>query len=170
VACFSLKYPEVNVAAGKTVVAVPTYVTNQARLKLDEYPCKKGQSVVYCDADSVIFIKDYDPKETKRGIIWVKSQMSWRSTAIVPVLKYLYRVAKKTIRFGILPFSRKSESKCNVKCITMKYDYSNVENNFSGYYSTKRAAGSCTESEKDKAETWWCSGFGAGNKGLQRCF
>jgi len=51
------------VVAGKNVnVAVAVYVTTQARLKLQVYKYKKelGESVFYCDTDSVIYIQKGD--------------------------------------------------------------------------------------------------------------
>jgi len=46
----SWKYSEYNVTTGKNVnVAVATYVTTQARLKLYGYFSKLGKSVLYCD-------------------------------------------------------------------------------------------------------------------------
>jgi len=57
VSCVSWKYSEDNVAAGKNVnVAVAAYVTTQARLKIYEYLREMGESVLYCDTDSVIYI------------------------------------------------------------------------------------------------------------------
>jgi len=69
VAWVSWKYSEDNVAAGKNVnVAVAAYVTTQSRLKLYEYLSKLGESVLYCDTDSVIFIqKDNGSRKVKTG-------------------------------------------------------------------------------------------------------
>jgi len=63
VAWVSRKYSEENVATGKYInMAVAAYVTTQARLKLYEYLSKLGESVLYCDIDSVVFVqKDNDP-------------------------------------------------------------------------------------------------------------
>ena len=61
VAWVSWKFSENNVPTGKKVnVAVATYVTVQARLKLYEYLNKLGESVLYCDTDSVIYIQYVD--------------------------------------------------------------------------------------------------------------
>ena len=61
VSCVSWKYSEENVATGKNVnVAVAAYVTTQARLRLYEYLRELGESVLYCDIDSVIFIQNVD--------------------------------------------------------------------------------------------------------------
>jgi len=51
-------------------VAVAGYVTNQARLELYKYLTEFGESVLYCDTDSVIYIQKVDetPK-VKREII-----------------------------------------------------------------------------------------------------
>ena len=57
----SWKHSEDNIAAGKNVnVAVAAYVTTQTRLKLYEYLSELGESVLYCDTDSVIFIQKVD--------------------------------------------------------------------------------------------------------------
>ena len=51
------KYSEENVAAGKNVnVAVAAYVTNQAWEKLYEYLSELGESVLYCDTDTVVYV------------------------------------------------------------------------------------------------------------------
>jgi len=54
----SWKFSENNVTKGKNVnVAVSSYVTTQARLKLYEYLSKLGDSVLYCDTDWLFTIK-----------------------------------------------------------------------------------------------------------------
>ena len=78
VAWVSCKYFEDNVATGKNVnVAVATYLTTQARLKLCECLSKLGKSVLYCDPDSFISIRMWvNPPKLKREIIWATSKMS----------------------------------------------------------------------------------------------
>jgi len=57
----SWKHSEDNIGAGKNVnVAVAAYVTTQVRLKFYEYLNESGESVLYCDTDSVIFIQKVD--------------------------------------------------------------------------------------------------------------
>jgi hypothetical protein len=41
-------------------VAVAAYIATQARLKLYEYLRELGESVLYCDTDSTIFIQKVD--------------------------------------------------------------------------------------------------------------
>ena len=41
-------------------MAVAAYVTTQTRLKLYEYLSKLGDSVMYCDTDSVMYIQNED--------------------------------------------------------------------------------------------------------------
>jgi hypothetical protein len=49
------KYAENNITSGKSAnVAVAAYFTTQARVKLYEYLNRLGQSVLYCDTDSVV--------------------------------------------------------------------------------------------------------------------
>ena len=66
----SWKFSENNVTTGKNVnVAFAAYVTTQARLKLYEYLNKLGDSVLYCDTDSVIYIQNVnEPPELSGGI------------------------------------------------------------------------------------------------------
>jgi len=57
----SWKFSENNVTTGKYVnVALSAYVTTQARLKLYNYLSKLGDSVLYCDTDSLIYIQNVD--------------------------------------------------------------------------------------------------------------
>ena len=71
VAWVSWRYSKDNVAAGKNVnVTVAAYVITQARLKVYEYLSKLGQSVLYSDTESVIFVqKDNDPEKWKRDYL-----------------------------------------------------------------------------------------------------
>jgi hypothetical protein len=58
-------------------VADAAYVTTQARLKLFEYLRELGESILYCDTDSSIFIQKVDESpKVKQGIIWVTSRTS----------------------------------------------------------------------------------------------
>jgi hypothetical protein len=72
VAWVSWRFTEDNVAAGKNVnVVFAAYVTTQARLKLYEYLSKLGESVFYCDTDTVIYIQKVDegPKVKTRDYL-----------------------------------------------------------------------------------------------------
>jgi len=61
------------VVARKIVnVAVAAYVTTQAPLNLFEYLSKMGQSMLYCETDSVIYFqKEYELPKLKAWNIWV---------------------------------------------------------------------------------------------------
>ena len=49
-------------------MAVTAYVTTQARLKLYDNLSELGESVLYCDTDSVIFIQNVDdPPNVRTG-------------------------------------------------------------------------------------------------------
>jgi len=65
----SWQHSEDNIAARKNVnVAVAAYVTTQARLKHYEYLNELGESVLYCDTVSFIFIQKVDePPKVKTG-------------------------------------------------------------------------------------------------------
>ena len=65
----SWKFSEINVTTGKNVnMAVAAYVTTQARLTLYEYLSKQGDSVLYYDRDSVIYIQNVDePSKVETG-------------------------------------------------------------------------------------------------------
>ena len=64
----SLKYSEDNIVAGTNInVAVPAYITTQARLKLYDYLSELVEPVLYCDTYSAILTKNVDeqPKMKK---------------------------------------------------------------------------------------------------------
>ena len=63
---------------GKNInVAVAAYVTTQARLKLYKLLSKLGNSVLYCDTDSVIYIQNVDePPNVEIGYYLGISQMN----------------------------------------------------------------------------------------------
>jgi hypothetical protein len=65
----SWKYAENNITSGKSVnVAVAAYVTTQARLKLYDYLNRLGQSVLYCDTGSVVYVqKTAEPPKVSIG-------------------------------------------------------------------------------------------------------
>jgi len=56
----SWKHSEDNSRRENVNVAFAAYVTTQARLKIYDYPSELGESVLYCDSDSVIFIQKLD--------------------------------------------------------------------------------------------------------------
>ena len=101
VALVSRKYSKNNVPEVKKVnVAVAAYVTAQARLKVYDYLSKLGESVLYFDTDSVIYIQNVDePLNSKQIINWATSQMNWRNLVLAPTLDSLYRVALKIMHF-----------------------------------------------------------------------
>ena len=104
--------PRITLLRENINVAVAAYVTTQARIKLYEYLSQLGESALYCDTDSVVFVqKDNDPQKWKRGIIWATSLTSWRSTALAILFKNLFRVAQKTMRFHFLPLHTKTYNK-----------------------------------------------------------
>jgi hypothetical protein len=91
----SCRYSENNTDAGKNVyVPVAPYVTTQDRLKLYEYMSVLGESELYCDIDSVIFVHKNDTTRVKTGDFCVTSQKSWRNMALIPSLKSLYRAMR----------------------------------------------------------------------------
>jgi hypothetical protein len=119
----SWKHSDENLPTGKNVnVAVAAYVTTQARLKLYEYLSEYGESVLYCDTDSVIYVHKVDmTQKVTQAIIWVTSQMTWSNLAQAPISKSLSRVAQKTTHFlSFAPRTEKRTTKCKVKTFTMK--------------------------------------------------
>jgi hypothetical protein len=63
----SWKYSEENIVPGRNV-NVAVYITAQARLKLYVYLSELGESVVYCDKDSMIFKHETaKPRKVKTG-------------------------------------------------------------------------------------------------------
>ena len=101
VAWVSWKYSEDNIAVGKNVnVAVAAYVTTQARLKLYGNLSILGESFLYCDTYSVIFVQnDNDPPKFKTVDYLGDLTMRWGCTALASLWKNLCRVVQKTMRF-----------------------------------------------------------------------
>ena len=113
VAWVSCKYSVENVAVGENVnVAVASYVTIQARLKLYDYLSELGESVMYCDTDSVVFLhKDNEHKKVKTGDYlgdFTNELEEYRSGSFI---QELVRWPKKLCVFGFLPLNWKRYKK-----------------------------------------------------------
>ena len=127
----SWKYSEDNVAAGKNVnVAVAAYVTTQARLKLYDYLNKLGQSVLYCDTDSVIFFqKDNDSPKVKTGDYLGDLTDELEEYGSSSFIKEFVPGGPKNLAFSVFcPSTGKIATKCQVKGITLNYENSKVVN------------------------------------------
>jgi len=147
-------------------------VTTQARLKLYEYLSKFGQSVLYCNIDSVIFVqKDNDPPKLK-----IMDQLSDLTDEMyeygsVSFIEQFVSGGTEKYAFAVFcPSTGKRATKCEVKCITLNCENSKFVNfTTMRYYSGRRPAGACTQSPEDQTETCWWSGFRAGDKIVQCC-
>jgi len=79
-------------------VAVAAYVSTQAWIKLYEYLSKLGQSVLYYDTESVIFIqKDNEPQKWKSYLRDLTHELEKYDLFTLP--NNLYRMAQRTMRF-----------------------------------------------------------------------
>jgi hypothetical protein len=131
VAWVSWKYSEVNVTTGKNVnVAVAAYVTTQARLKLYGYLSELGKAVLYCDTDSVIYVRKVGepPKVTIGDYLGhlTDELEEFRSGSFID--EFVSGVPKTYAFSVICPSTGKRTNKCKVKSITLNYQNSKVVN------------------------------------------
>jgi hypothetical protein len=131
VAWLSWKYTEDNVAAGKNVnVVVAAYVTNQARLKLYEYLSKLGESVLYCDTDSVIYIQKVDESpKVKTGDYLGDLTDELEEFGPQSFIREFVSGGPKNYAFSVFcPTTGKCTNKCKVKGINLNYENFKVVN------------------------------------------
>ena len=118
-------------ATGKNVkVDVAAYVTTQARLKLYEYLSKLGGSILYCESDSVIFIKNLD-EPTKVETVYYLVDLTDESEEFDSGSYIEDFVLGGPINYAFSVFSPstgKRTTKCKVQGITLNYDNSKVGN------------------------------------------
>jgi hypothetical protein len=122
---------EENVAAGKNVnVAVAAYVTTQALLKLYEYLSKLGESDLYCDTDSVVYVqKDNDPPKVKTGDYLGDLTNELDEYGPGSFIQEFVSGGPKNYAFLVFcPSTGKLTPKCKVKGITLNYENSKVVN------------------------------------------
>ena len=127
----SWKFSENNVTAGKNVnVAVAAYVTTQARLKLYEYLSKLGDSVLYCDTDSVIYIQNVnEPPKVETGYyLWdLTDQLKVFGSG--SYIEEFVSGGPKNYAFSVIsPSTVNRTTKYKVKGITLNYGNSKVVN------------------------------------------
>ena len=122
---------EDNIAAGKNVnVAVAAYVTTQARLKLYEYLSELGESVLYSDADSVVFIQNVDePPKVKTGDYLGHLTDELEEFGSGSYNQEFVSGGLKNYAFSVFCLlTGKGTTKCKVKHITLNYENSKVVN------------------------------------------
>jgi hypothetical protein len=128
---FSWKYSEENVPAGKSVnVAVAAYVTTQARLKLYEYLIELGESVLYYDTDSLIYIdKVGKTPKVKTGDYLGDLTDELQDFGRGSYIEEFVSGGPKNYAFSVFcPSTGKRTTKCKVKGITLNYELSKVVN------------------------------------------
>jgi hypothetical protein len=131
VAWVSWKYSEDNVAPGKNVnVAVAAYVTTQARLKLYEYLRTLGESVLYTDTDSCIFVqKVSESPKVKTGDYLGDLTDELEEFGSGSYIEEFVSGGPKNYAFSVFcPSTGKRTTKCKVKGITLNYENSKVIN------------------------------------------
>ena len=111
-------------------MAVAAYVTTQARLKLYEYLSKLGQSVLYCDTDSVIFVhKNNDPPKVKAGDYLGDLTDELEEYGSHSFIEEFVSGGPTNYAFSVFcPSAGKHATKCKVKGIILYYDNSKVVN------------------------------------------
>jgi hypothetical protein len=127
----SWKYSENNIAAGNNVnVCIAAYVTTQARLELYEYLSVLGESVLYCDTDSVIFVqKNNDSPWVKIGDYLGDLTNELEEYGSYSFIEQFLSGGPKNYAFSVFcPSTGKRTTKCRVNGITSNYHNSKVVN------------------------------------------
>ena len=111
-------------------MAVAAYVTTQARLTLYEYLSKQGDSVLYYDRDSVIYIQNVDePSKVETGYYLGDLTDEWEEFGSGSYIEEFVSGGPKYYAFSIfIPTTEKRTTRCKVKGITLNYDNSRVVN------------------------------------------
>ena len=125
------KYCEENIAPGRNVnVAVAAYVTAQARLKLYQYLTELGESVLYCDTDSVIFRHEAGkPRKVKTGDYLGDLTDELEEFGAGSYIQEFVSGGPKNYAFLVYsPSTGTRTYKCKVKGITLNYENSRVVN------------------------------------------
>ena len=130
VAWVSQKYSEDNVAAYKNInLAVAAYVTPQSRLKVYKYLSELGQSVLYWDTDSVVFLEKYnEPQKVKTGDYLGEFTNQLEEYDPGSFIEEFVRWRKNYAFSVFCPSTGKRSTKCKVKGITFNYENSKVVN------------------------------------------
>jgi hypothetical protein len=127
----SWKYPEDNITSGKNVnVAVAAYVTTQARLKLYEYLNRVGQTVLYCDISSVVYVqKTAEPPKVAIGDYLGDLTDELEEYGSGSYIDDFVSSGPKNYAFSVIcPSTGKRTYKCKVKGIILNYENSKVVN------------------------------------------
>jgi len=111
-------------------VAVAAYVTTQARVKLYEYLSKLGDSVLYCDTDSVIYIQNVDePPKVEAWYYFGDLTDELEEFGSVSYIEGFVSGGPKNYAFSVFsPTTGKRTTRLKVKGITLNYDNSRVVN------------------------------------------
>ena len=127
----SWKYTQDNIAVGKNVnVAVAAYVTTGARLKLYEYLEQLGESVLYCDTDSVIYIHTVGKtQKISTGDYLGDLTNELEEFGVGSYIEEFVSGGPKNYAFSVFcPSTGKRTTKCKVKGITLNYENSKIVN------------------------------------------
>ena len=105
-------------------------MTTQARLKLYEYLRELGESVLYSDADSVIYIQNVnEPERVKTGDYPVDLIVELEEYGAGFYVEEFLSGGLKNYAFSVFcPATGKRATKCKVKGITLNYENSKVVN------------------------------------------
>jgi hypothetical protein len=127
----SWKHSDENLPTEKNVnVAVAAYATTQARLKLYEYLNELGESVLYCDTDSVIYVHKVGmTQKMKTGDYLGDLTDELEKFSAGSYIEEFVSGGTKNYAFSVFcPSTGKQTTKCKVKDITLNYENSKVVN------------------------------------------
>ena len=112
----------------KNVNVAVAYVTTQAQLKLYEYLSELGDSVLYCDTESVVFIQNVDDPPKVRTCDYVGLTDELGEFFHYLSLKNSCRVDKKLCVLVFCPSTGERTTTCKVKGIIFNYENSKIVN------------------------------------------
>jgi len=92
----------------KNVNVAVAYVTTQAQLKLYEYLSELGDSVLYCDTESVVFIQNVDDPPKVRTCDYVGLTDELGEFFSLSFIEEFVSGGQKTMRFSFLPLDRRT--------------------------------------------------------------
>jgi hypothetical protein len=125
----SWKHSDENLPTRKNVnVAVTAYVTTQVRLKLYMYLSELGESVLYCDTDSVIYVHKVGmTQKVKTGDYLGDLTDELEEFGAGSYLEEYVSGGPKNYAFSVFcPSTGKRTTKCKVKVIILNYENSKL--------------------------------------------
>ena len=139
-------------------------VTTQVWIQqLYEYLSKVGQSVLYCDKDSVVYVQKVgNPSKLTTGNNLVDLTDELEEFGSGSFIDQFVSGGPKNYAFLIIcPLTGKRKTKCKIKGISLNYKHSKVSN--------ITATGAFPQSSENQKETCWRRGVRGRDQGVHVC-